>query len=160
MPPRVMKLTRSTAVVMNACQLTDRPIARAATCGSFHNSRPPDKILGIGPLRSFLRRVHRSRGCYRKRYRDVRKTIVVCDEPAMGNTAIQGGRFMSITEIGAKFKVSRHVKRPQFNRVTPSRDRGFLVGFAAEDAGEREGEGKCRRRIGSYPFNPVQAHEI
>ena len=78
----------------------------------------------------------------------------------MGNTAIQGGRFMSITEIGAKFKVSRHVKRPQFNRVTPSRDRGFLVGFAAEGAGEREGEGKCRRRIGSYPFNPVQAHEI
>ena len=138
MPPRVMKLTWSTAVVMNACQLTDRPIARAATCGSIHNSRPPDKILGICPLRSPLRPVHRSRGCYRKRYRDVRKTIVVCDEPAMGNTAIQGGRFMSITEIGAKFKVSRHVKRPQFNRVTPSRDRGFLVGFAAEDAGERE----------------------
>ena len=27
---------------MNACQLTDRPIARAATCGPFHNSRPPD----------------------------------------------------------------------------------------------------------------------
>ena len=78
----------------------------------------------------------------------------------MGNTAIQGGRFMSITEIGAKFKVSRSVKRPQLNRVTPSRDRGFLVGFAAEDAGEREGEGKCRRQIGSYPFNPVQAHEI
>ena len=56
----------------------------------------------------------------------------------MGNTAIQGGRFRSITEIGAKFKVSRHVKRPQFNRVTPSHDHGFLVGFAAEDAGERE----------------------
>ena len=160
MPPRVMKLTRSTAVVMNACQLTDRPMPVLQLAVHFITLGHRIQILGICPSRSLLRPVHRSRGCYWKRYRDVRKTIVVCDEPAMGNTAIQGGRFMSITEIGAKFKVSRHVKRPQFNRVTPSRDRGFLVGFAAEDAGEREGEGKCRRRIGSYPFNPVQAHEI
>ena len=43
MPLQVMKLTKSTEVVMNACQLTGaRPIARAATCGPIHNPRPPD----------------------------------------------------------------------------------------------------------------------
>ena len=143
------------------------PIAGSShmTIVSARHGTVSGNALGIGPLRSLLWPVHRSRGCCRKRYRDVRKTIVICDEPAMGNTAIQGGRYMSITEIGAKFKVSRSVKRPQFNRVTPSRDRGFLVGCRRRVCRrgrerEREGEGKRRRRIGSYPFNPVQAHEI
>ena len=137
MPLQFMKLTKSTEVVMNACQLTDRPIARAATCGTFHNSRLPDKILGLGPHgvscdRSTCPEGVTGNGTV------MCEMIVICDEPAMGNTAIQGGRFMSITKIGARFKVRRHVKWPQSNRVTPSRDRGFFFcrlvgeGFTAE----------------------------